>query len=104
MGQMGMFFVLPVFLQDAKHLSAETNGFWMLPSGCASSSGRSSAATSPGTSSVARVVQLGLVLEVVGLVTVALVVDPSMTFVDLLAARTACSASASGSPARSSPT
>ena len=31
MGQMGMFFVLPVFLQDAKHLSAETNGFWMLP-------------------------------------------------------------------------
>ena len=31
MGQLGMFFVLPVFLQDAKHLSAETNGFWMLP-------------------------------------------------------------------------
>ena len=28
-----MFFVLPVFLQDAKHLSAETNGFWMLPFG-----------------------------------------------------------------------
>jgi MFS family permease len=35
--------------------------------------------------SVARVVQLGLVLEFVGLVTVAFVVDPSMTFVDLLA-------------------
>jgi hypothetical protein len=33
---------------------------------------------------VARVVQLGLALEVIGLVTVAFVVDPSMTFVDLL--------------------
>ena len=33
MGQMGMFFVLPVFLQDAKGLTAETNGFWMLPFG-----------------------------------------------------------------------
>ena len=33
MGQLGMFFVLPVFLQDAKHLSAETNGLWMVPAG-----------------------------------------------------------------------
>jgi MFS family permease len=34
--------------------------------------------------SVARVVQLGLALEFAGLVVVALVVDPNMTFVDLL--------------------
>ena len=41
--------------------------------------------TSRATSSVARVVQLGLVLEVIGLVFVAFVVDPNMSFVDLLA-------------------
>ncbi|MCU1483791.1 MAG: putative transport protein [Actinomycetia bacterium] len=33
MGQLGLSFVLPVFLQDAKHLTAATNGLWMLPSG-----------------------------------------------------------------------
>ncbi|MBV8983773.1 MAG: MFS transporter, partial [Acidimicrobiia bacterium] len=33
MGQLGISFVLPLFLQNAKHLSAERNGFWMLPAG-----------------------------------------------------------------------
>jgi MFS family permease len=33
MGQLGLSFVLPVFLQDAKHLTAATNGLWMLPNG-----------------------------------------------------------------------
>jgi len=33
MGQLGLSFVLPIFLQDAKHLTAATNGLWMLPSG-----------------------------------------------------------------------
>jgi EmrB/QacA subfamily drug resistance transporter len=33
MGQLGLSFVLPVFLQDARHLSAATNGLWMLPNG-----------------------------------------------------------------------
>src|ERR1051325_5396556 len=33
MGQLGLSFVLPVFLQDAKHLTAVRNGMWMLPSG-----------------------------------------------------------------------
>ena len=85
MGQMGMFFVLPVFLQDAKHLTAETNGFWMLPFGICIVIGSQVGGYLTRYLGVARVVQLGLVLEVVGLVTVALVVDPNMTFVDLLA-------------------
>ncbi len=84
MGQMGMFFVLPVFLQDAKHLSAETNGFWMLPFGVCIVIGSQLGGYLTRYTSVARVVQLGLVLEVVGLVFVAFVVDPSMKFVDLL--------------------
>jgi len=85
MGQMGMFFVLPVFLQDAKHLSAETNGFWMLPFGVCIVIGSQLGGYLTRYMSVARVVQLGLVLEVIGLVFVAFVVDPNMSFVDLLA-------------------
>ena len=85
MGQMGMFFVLPVFLQDAKHLSAETNGFWMLPFGVCIVIGSQLGGYLTRYTSVARVVQLGLVLEVIGLVFVAFVVDPNMSFVDLLA-------------------
>lgn len=84
MGQMGMFFVLPVFLQDAKHLTAETNGFWMLPFGVCIVIGSQLGGYLTRYTSVARVVQLGLVLEFVGLVALALVVDPSMTFFDLL--------------------
>jgi predicted MFS family arabinose efflux permease len=84
MGQMGMFFVLPVFLQDAKHLSAETNGFWMLPFGVCIVIGSQLGGYLTRYTSVARVVQLGLVLEFIGLVFVAFVVDPNMTFVDLL--------------------
>jgi EmrB/QacA subfamily drug resistance transporter len=85
MGQMGMFFVLPVFLQDAKHLTAETNGFWMLPFGICIVVGAQIGGYLTRHLGVVRVVQLGLVLEFVGLVAVALVLDPSMHFVDLLA-------------------
>jgi EmrB/QacA subfamily drug resistance transporter len=85
MGQMGMFFVLPVFLQDAKHLTAETNGFWMLPFGVFIIIGSQLGGYLTRYIGTARVVQLGLALEMVGLVTVAFVVDPAMSFVDLLA-------------------
>ncbi len=85
MGQMGMFFVLPVFLQDAKHLTAETNGFWMLPFGVCIIIGSQVGGYLTRRVGVARVVQLGLALEFVGLVAVALVLRPSMHFVDLLA-------------------
>jgi EmrB/QacA subfamily drug resistance transporter len=84
MGQMGMFFVLPIFLQDAKHLSAETNGFWMLPFGVLIIVGSQLGGWLTHQISVARVVQLGLFLEFVGLVFVAFVVDPGMSFADLL--------------------
>jgi len=85
MGQMGMFFVLPVFLQDAKHLSAETNGFWMLPFGVFIIVGSQLGGYLTRYVGTARVVQLGLALEMVGLVTVAFAIDPGMTFGDLLA-------------------
>ena len=79
MGQMGMFFVLPVFLQDAKHLSAETNGFWMLPFGVFMIIGSQLGGYLTRHLGTTRVVQIGLVFEMVGLVVLAFVVDPGMT-------------------------
>jgi hypothetical protein len=85
MGQMGMFFVLPVFLQDAVHLTAETTGFWMLPFGVCIVIGAQLGGYLTRSIGVVRVVQLGLVLEFIGLVTIAFVVTPDMSFVDLFA-------------------
>jgi EmrB/QacA subfamily drug resistance transporter len=84
MGQLGMFFVLPIYLQDAKHLSAETNGLWMLPAGVFIIVGSQIGGRLVRHVGVTRVVQLGLVLEVIGIVIIAFVVSPSVTFLDLL--------------------
>ena len=66
MGQLGVFFVLPVFLQDAKLLSAETNGFWMLPSGVAIIVGSQIGGFMARRVSTVRIVQLGLMISVAG--------------------------------------
>lgn len=84
MGQLGLLFVLPVFLQDGKHLTAETNGLWVVPTGLfivvgAQIGGRLTRVI--GTTAVARA---GLVLETIGLVLIALVVGPNLTFLSLL--------------------
>ena len=84
MGQLGMFFVLPIYLQDAKHLSAETNGLWMVPAGVFIIVGSQIGGRLVRHVGVTRVVQLGLVLEVIGIVVIAFVVSPSVTFPDLL--------------------
>jgi MFS family permease len=81
----GMFIVLPVFLQDAVHLPAETTGFWMLPFGVCIVIGAQLGGYLTRSIGVVRVVQLGLVLEFIGLVTIAFVVTPDMSFVDLFA-------------------
>jgi EmrB/QacA subfamily drug resistance transporter len=84
MGQLGLLFVLPVFLQDGKHLSAETNGLWVLPTGLfivvgAQVGGRLTRRI--GATAVART---GLALETVGLLAIAFAVSPQLTFVSLL--------------------
>jgi EmrB/QacA subfamily drug resistance transporter len=84
MGQLGLLFVLPVFLQDGKHLSAETNGLWVLPTGLfivvgAQVGGRLTRRI--GTTAVART---GLILETIGLLAVAFAVSPRLTFLSLL--------------------
>ncbi len=84
MGQFGLIFVLPVFLQDAKHLSAEANGFWMLPTGVFVVAGAQLGGRLTRRIGTTRVVQLGLASETLGLLLVALAVRPGLTFVELL--------------------
>jgi len=84
MGQLGLLFVLPVFLQDGKHLSAETNGLWVLPTGLfivvgAQVGGRLTRRI--GATAVART---GLILETIGLLAVAFAISPRLTFLSLL--------------------
>jgi EmrB/QacA subfamily drug resistance transporter len=88
MGQMGQFFVLPVFLQEVKHLTPATNGLWMLPVGLAilvfaQVGGRLTRVV--GTTTLVRV---GLVLNAVGLLGMALLLRPDVTFLRLLPAFT----------------
>jgi EmrB/QacA subfamily drug resistance transporter len=84
MGQFGLIFVLPVFLQDAKHLSAQANGFWMLPTGVFVIAGAQLGGRLTRRIGTTRVVQVGLASETLGLLLVALAIRPGLTFVDLL--------------------
>ena len=84
LGQLGFLFVLPVFLQDGIHLSAVDNGLWLLPSGISIIIGTQIGARLTRRISVTSVVQVGLVLEAVGLVAMVLAISPQLTFVSLL--------------------
>jgi EmrB/QacA subfamily drug resistance transporter len=86
MGQLGMLFVLPVFLQDGKRLSAVTNGLWLVPMGiailvAAQVSGRLTRVI--GTTTLVR---FGLVLDAAGLVLMGVVLRPGVTYPVLLPA------------------
>jgi MFS family permease len=67
MGQLGLSFVLPVFLQDAKHLSAATNGLWMLPNGICVILGSQLGGRLINRIGLTQVVRLGLVLYTGGI-------------------------------------
>lgn len=82
-GQMGQFFVMPVFLQDIKDLTPATNGLWMLPVGVAilvfaQVGGRLTRIV--GTTTIVR---LGLVLNALGLLGMALLLREDVTFLQL---------------------
>jgi EmrB/QacA subfamily drug resistance transporter len=84
MGQLGLIFVLPIFLQDAKHLSAERNGLWMLPLGLFIIFGAQAGGRLTRRVGVTSVVRLGLALETTGLVLVATAIKPHVSFLGLL--------------------
>jgi predicted MFS family arabinose efflux permease len=84
MGQLGLFFVIPVFLQEAEHLSALDNGLWMLPVGIFLLIGAQLGGRMTRRINTTYVVRIGIVLEVIGLVIIAFSIHPGLTLGDLL--------------------
>lgn len=84
MGQLGLSFVLPIFLQDAKHLSAATNGLWMLPSGLFVIVGSQVGGFLSGRFGTTAIVRVGLVLYAAGIVLILQVISPDITVWDLV--------------------
>ncbi|GAC1591376.1 MAG: MFS transporter [Acidimicrobiales bacterium] len=84
LGQLGLIFALPIFLQDAKHLSAERNGLWMLPLGLFIIMGAQVGGRLTRAAGVTAVVRLGLCCETAGLILIGLAIRPSITFLALL--------------------
>jgi predicted MFS family arabinose efflux permease len=84
MGQFGLSFVLPVFLQQARHLTAQDNGLWQLPTGIfiiAAAQLGAKLARRIGTTALVRV---GLLSYLAGLVLVLRVVNLGITWYALL--------------------
>jgi EmrB/QacA subfamily drug resistance transporter len=84
MGQLGFLFVLPVFLQEGKHLTAVENGLWLVPSGAFIVLGAQLGAVLARRVDVTVVVRWGLLLEVLGLLAMAWAMQPELTFWDLM--------------------
>jgi EmrB/QacA subfamily drug resistance transporter len=83
-GQFGLLFVLPVLLQNGEHLTAERTGAWMLPQGILIALAAPLAGRLTRRVSVTSIVRSGLALQALGLLMVALVVAPAVTFLQLL--------------------
>jgi EmrB/QacA subfamily drug resistance transporter len=84
MGQLGLSFVLPVFLQDAKHLSAATNGLWMLPTGLFLIVGSQVGGRLTRRFGTVTIVRTGLLMYAVGILLILRVVSLNITVWDLL--------------------
>jgi MFS family permease len=84
MGQLGLSFVLPVFLQDGKNLSAARNGLWLLPTGLFVILGAQLGGRLIRKVGATVVVRMGLVLYAVGVALVLRSVDLDLTVWGLL--------------------
>lgn len=80
MGQLGLLLALPLFLQDAVHLSAQENGIWLLPLGLFVIVGSQIGGRLTRTISTAMVVRIGLSVEALSFVLVIWAVTPDITF------------------------
>ena len=84
MGQLGLSFVLPVFLQDGKHLTAARNGLWLLPTGLFVILGAQVGGRLIRKVGATIVVRMGLVLYAVGVALVLHSIDLNLTVWGLL--------------------
>ena len=84
MGQLGFLFVMPVFLQDGRHLSALDSGLWLVPLGLFIMLGAQVGARLNRLIGTVAVVRTGLVLEAIGLLVVAAVITPHLRLLEVL--------------------
>jgi len=80
MGQLGLLFALPLFLQDAVHLSAEENGLWLLPLGIFVIVGSQVGGRLTRIIGTTVVVRIGLLAEAAALVLIVWSITPDITF------------------------
>jgi EmrB/QacA subfamily drug resistance transporter len=83
-GQFGLLFILPVLLQNGEHLSALRTGEWMLPQGILIAIAAPIAGRLTQRFSITSIVRSGLALQALGLLGVAVVIAPDVSFLELL--------------------
>jgi predicted MFS family arabinose efflux permease len=84
MGQFGFLLVVPVLLQDGQHFSALRTGAFMLPMGVCIALGAPLGGRCTRLIGTTRVVRIGLVLQAIGLMLVALMISPHTTLLALV--------------------
>ena len=84
MGQLGISFVLPVFLQDGRRISPWHNGLWLLPSGLFIIVGAQLGGRLINRFGTIQVVRSGLVIYEIGLLLMLRVISPHLTALELL--------------------
>jgi EmrB/QacA subfamily drug resistance transporter len=84
MGQLGISFVLPVFLQDGRHISVWHNGLWVLPSGLFVIVGAQLGGRLIHRYGTIQVVRSGLAIYELGLLLMLHAISLHMTALDLL--------------------
>lgn len=83
LGQLGLLFALPLFLQGANGLTAEQNGLWMLPLGLMMIVGAQVGGKMNHRYGTTNVVRGGFFLEAISLVALLLTVHPDVGFWEL---------------------
>jgi EmrB/QacA subfamily drug resistance transporter len=83
MGQLGLLFALPLFLQDAVHLSAQENGLWLLPLGIFVIIGAQLGGRLTRRFALGSIIGCGLAFETIALLLVIWAVAPGITFWDI---------------------
>ena len=84
MGQLGLLFALPLFLQDAVHLSAQENGLWLLPLGIFVIIGAQFGGRLTRRFALGSIIGCGLAFETIALLFVIWAVAPGITFWDIV--------------------
>lgn len=84
MGQLGFLFVIPVFLQDGRHLSALDSGLWLVPSGLCIIVGAQLGGRLTRVIDTTHVVRIGLVVQAAGLVLLGATISTGLTMLTAL--------------------